>query len=402
MKFLYLITILVTLVNADWRKDIYNKGNNLYEDAKSQSIDLITPIELSKAEIKKSHLNKIWNNVFDDLEDGAEYIVKQDNAPESAWISADKQDIQEDINKILENMIDTMTGNDLLLYRNKIEILKENISNNKKNIINFREKKITAPINSRIYTTKANYESKIKVKKAENIILENNIESVKNNLKNNFSEIGVLLSSAQIEVLLVRVDGDDIIKMSLVMDVLKHITDQIMQLMQESNEELSQAKKYYGMHLITLELIVYIQQKYIDKVSNVYIPKIEKIIFTSEKMIKETSKLRRSIDNYRMRMVYGKNLKTQKLALNASTFYKKDLIGSKKRMLTAQNKAKANLTLSKNTYRTVMLSAELYNTMTESQNEFLKVIKMQMPNIVPFENIQMQKKYRELTKSMQE
>jgi hypothetical protein len=394
--------MLVTIVNADWTKDMYDKSNNLYEKVKSKSIDLVTPVELSKEETKTLYLNKIWSNVFDDLEDGAEYIVELNNAPESAWISSDKKDIQEDINGILENMIDSMTGDDLLLYRNKIEKLKEKISENKKDILGFREKKINAPSSSRIYTTKANYESKIKEKKAENIIYENNIESVKENLKKNFSDIGVVLSSAQIEVLLVRVDGDDIIKMSLVMDVLRHITDQLMQLMQESNEELSQSKKYYGMHLITLELIVYIQQKYIDKVNNKYIPKINKIIFTSKNMISDTTKLRRSIDNNRMRSVYGKNLKTQKLALNASTLYKKDLLSSKKRMINAQNNAKANLTLARNTYRTVMLSAELYNLMTESQNEFSKVIKMQMPKIIPFENTQMKKKYNELTKSMRE
>ena len=71
--------------------------------------------------------------------------------------------------------------------------------------------------------------------------------------------------------MLSRVDGDDIIEISLVMETLKHITNQIMILMKESKEELVQAKKYYGMHQVLLELVVYIQQKYIDKSNTIYI-----------------------------------------------------------------------------------------------------------------------------------
>ena len=102
--------------------------------------------------------------------------------------------------------------------------------------------------------------------------------SLKTDLKSNFKEIGVNLTSEQIEVLLTRVDGDDIIQISLVMETLKHITNQILELMKASKEELKQAKKYYGMHQVLLELVVYIQQQYIDKCDNVYLPKIDKMI----------------------------------------------------------------------------------------------------------------------------
>ncbi len=402
MRFFYLILMVISLVQGDWTKDIYEKSNILYKQTKEKSIDLVTPKELSDEEIKQQRLNKVWSNVFDDLEDGAEYIIKLDNAPDSAWIETDKEDVQEDINKILDDMIETITGNDLLLYTKKIARLQDNISDNKADIVSYREKKINAPLESKIYTTKVNYDEKIKEKKQENKNLENGITSVKNELKNNFADIGVHLTSEQIDVLLARIDGNDIIQMSLVMDVLKHITKQIKDLMQESNEELSQAKKYYGMHLITLELVVYIQQKYIDKVDNVYIPKIDTIIDTSSDMIRKTGKLRQAEEDNRMRRVYGKNMEAQKLAFKVSTLYKNDLIDSKNRMISAQHKSKATLTLSRNTYKTVMLNAELYDLMTESQNIFAEVSKIQMPNIVPFENIEMQKKYKELTKSMLE
>lgn len=402
MKFFYLVFMIISVVHADWTKDMYERSNNLYEKAKEKSINLVTPKVLSAEEKKEKHFNVIWGDVFDDLDEGAQYIVKLDNAPESAWVADDKKDIQNDIDKILDDMIKTITGDDLLLYKKKISRFQDDISENKEDIVSYREKKINAPMDSKIYTTKTDYDEKIEKKRKENLRLKNDIESVKDQLKKNFSDIGVMLTSEQINVLLARVDGDDIIQMSLIMDVLKHITSQIMELMKESNEELAQAKKYYGMHLITLELVVYIQQKYIDKVNNIYIPKIDTIIDTSSDMILKTGKLRQAEEDTKMRRVYSKNMEAQKLAFKVASLYKDDLIDSRNRMLSAQNKSKANLTLSRNTYKTVMLNVELYDLIAESQNIFAEVSKIQMPNIVPFENIQMQKKYKELTRSMQE
>lgn len=401
MKVVYLVFIMISLVQADWTKDMYDKSNNFYQKAKTKSIDLVTPKVLTAEEIEQERLSQIWSNVFDDLEDGASYIVKLDSAPDSAWFGDDKKDIQKDINKILDDMIDAITGDDLLLYKEKIVTLNKQIANNKSDIGEYREARITAALDSTFQTTKANYDEKIKDKKIENQNYKNDIKDVKNGLKKNFSDIGVLLSSDQIDVLLTRVDGDDIIEMSLVMDVLKHITNQIMQLMKESNEELARAKKYYGMHLITLELVVYIQQKYIDKVNRVFIPKIDSIIVSAEEMARKTANLRDDEEDTLRRRMYSKNLEAHTFALKVSSEYKGDLIKAKNRMIKAQNKSKANLTLSRNTYQTVNLNAELYDLIVESQNMFSEVSIMQMPDIVPFENIQMQKKYRDLTASMQ-
>jgi len=285
MKFYYLLFLLVTLANADYTSLLIEKSKEVYNDAKEKTITFVTPKKLTKEEKREKHLNEVWGDVFDDLSDGADSIIKLDSAPDSAWIGTDKEDVRKDIDGILENMIKIILGDDLDLYKNKIAELNEQIAENKIDVVKYREEKIGAPLTSMVITTKAQYDEKISDIKEENEGYEEKIVIVKNDLKDKFSNIGVELSSAQIDVLLSRVDGNDIIQMSLVMDILKHITSQIMDLMKESKEELEQAKKYYGMHLICLELVVYMQQKYIDKVNNKYIPKIDKLITTAQNML---------------------------------------------------------------------------------------------------------------------
>lgn len=400
MKFLYISICLVTLLSADWTSDIVEKSNKIYNETKDKTILLYKENTQTAPLSKDEKMAKVWDSVYPDIEKSTEYIDKFNNAPESAWIGEDKEDIQKEINERFEMIINALIEDDLLVYKTKMNSLKKKISENKSNILKYREKRVGAPKSSSIYTTKSDFDDKISETKKENIILKNEIRIIKDKLKNNFKEIGVNLSSEQIDLLLTRVDGDDIIQISLVMKTLENITNQIMLLMKESKEELTQAKKYYGMHQVLLEMVVYIQQRYIDKCNNVYIPKIDKMIVDSASMMENTKRLKNLEEDTRRRAVYDHNLKAQALTNEVSILYKKDIISSKNKMIEAQKIAKDNLTLSKNTYETVMLSADLFALIEESKLMFEEVSKIQVPNLVPFENIQMEQKYKELTASL--
>ncbi len=400
MKLYYIFILLVSSIQADWKSDMLQKSNELYNETKDKTILLYKENLETKPLSKEEHMNKVWGSVYSDLEDSAKYIDKYKNAPDSTWIGEDKEDIQEDINKMFEMIINGLIEDDILIYKTKIANLKKEISNNKSDILKYREKRVAAPNSSTLYTTKSDYDTKISETRNENNILENEITIIKNNLKNNFREIGVNLNSVQIDLLLSRVDGDDIIEISLIMETLKHITNQILKLMQDSKEELSQAKKYYGMHQVLLELVVYIQQKYIEKCNTDYIPKIDKIIIDSAQMAENTKRLKADEENTQRRSIYSSNLNAQLLTNKAANLYRNDIILSRNKMIEAQNISKANLKLSQNSYATVMLSADLFNLISQSQSMFEEVSKIQVPNLVPFKNIKLEQKYKELTEKL--
>jgi hypothetical protein len=400
MKSHYLLLLLLSTLQADWKSDMLEKSNQIYNETKDKTILLYKENVETQALTKEERMDKIWDNVYDDLEEGAKNIEKLNNAPESTWIGTDKEDVQKDINKLLEMIINGLIEDDLLIYKTKMAKLKEEISNNKSDILKYREKRVGAPKKSVIYTTKSEYDRKIEETRNENRILENEIRIIKEDLKKNFQEIGVNLSSEQIDILLTRVDGDDIIQISLVMETLKHVTNQILELMRASKEELTQAKKYYGMHQVLLELVVYIQQKYIDKCNSIYLPKIDNIISDSAEMMVNTNRLRAQEEDSRRRSIYNNNLDAQMLTNKAAKLYKNDIVSSRNNMIEAQKISKENLKLSKNTYATVMLSADLFDLINESQSMFEEVSKIQVPNLVPFENIQLEQKYKELTEKL--
>jgi hypothetical protein len=400
MKSHYLLLLLLSTLQADWKSDMLEKSNQIYNETKDKTILLYKENVETQALTKEERMDKVWDNVYDDLEEGAKNIEKLNNAPESTWIGTDKEDVQKDINKLFEMIVNGLIEDDLLIYKTKMAKLKKEISNNKSDILKYREKRVGAPKKSAIYTTKSEYDRKIEETRNENRILENEIRIIKEDLKKNFQEIGVNLTSEQIDILLTRVDGDDIIQISLVMETLKHVTNQILELMKASKEELTQAKKYYGMHQVLLELVVYIQQKYIDKCNSIYLPKIDNIISDSAEMMVNTNRLKAQEEDSRRRSIYNNNLDAQMLTNKAAKLYKNDIVSSRNNMTEAQKISKENLKLSKNTYATVMLSADLFDLINESQSMFEEVSKIQVPNLVPFENIQLEQKYKELTEKL--
>ncbi len=388
---------------------IFNFSNSNILDETMDKISKTTEIirhsgaskELSPRAMRQERFNNIWKQVKDKLVKGSKLYSKKELAPDKTYFFGDdKQDIQDDIDDVLNDIIEVLIDDDILKYKNDIEYINRKIEDDYEKISEYKESKIGAPEKSLMHTTKSGYEQKIKDTKDEIKILKNKIRMIKKSLKQKFAKIGVKLNAKQIDVLLTRVDGDDIIQMSVVINVLKQITKQILTLMKSSNEDLVQAKRYYGMHLVSVALIVNIQQKYINKLDKEYLPKLDALTQKAKKLMEQTEIAIDSEQDSNRKTLYASNLKAQKLTLNVATMYKQNLLQSREKVLQAKVIANRNLALAENTYNTVALSKGIYDLITESQTMFNKISQIQMPDIVPFENTQIESKYRELTKKI--
>ncbi len=403
IKYFFITSLLISTLHADVLTDVVDKSKALYHGVKDKSVSVYHDItrEESDEEKRTRRFEEIWNRVRGKLVKGSKLYGEKENAPESTLVFGDdKEDIQKDIDALLNDVIALLLNDDLLAYQEEIEDLNTKIEKDELNLAEYKEERIGAPLKSMVHTTKEGYDKKIKDTQDEIVILKNRIHIVEKHLKDRFSKLGVTLSVEQIEVLLSRADGNDIIEVSLVIDVLKQITEQILGLMRESDEDLLQAKRYYGMHLVSLALVVHLQQLYIDRVNGVYIPKIAKIISKAEEIMGRTEVLiDREQDNNRI-AIYESNFKAQKFTKEVATHYKEELIKSRDRMQEAQTQTQKNLQVAENTFATVSLSSGLYNLIAQSQMMFDKISRIQIPQIVPFENVQIEQKYKELTKQI--
>jgi hypothetical protein len=402
-KYFFATSLLLTSLHADVLDTVVDKSKALYHGVKDKSVSVYNTIthEESDEERRTREFEEIWNKVRKKLVEGSDLYAQKEKAPKSTFLfGEDKEDIQEEINELLNDTIALLLNDDLMEYQEKIADLNKAIEKNELKLAEYKEERVGAPLKSMVHTTKEGYDEKIKDTQDEINILKNKIRITKQHLKNRFKQVGVTLNLEQIDVLLARADGHDIVQVSLVIDVIKQITEQILTLMRESGEDLLQAKRYYGMHLVSLALVVYLQEQYIERVDGVYIPKIDAIVNRASNMINRTEVLLDREENSERESVYRSNLEAQKFTKQVAIEYKDELMRSKARMQEAKEQTEKNLILAENTFATVSLSSGLYNLISQSQMMFDKISRIQVPEIVPFENLQIEQKYKELTKQI--
>jgi len=383
--------------SREYSSDAWRRTRNAWDSKGSIFSESEETRKQSRADLEDERFRNMWGDVFSQLDNGLNVVDDIKAAPDSAFFGDDKQSLRKDLNKILDKTIVLLEDETINDYQEKIENLNQRIKAAKNNISRYREEKIIAPRTHMVKTTKKSFENQIGDEKLNIAAYEADIDRIKIHFKERLNDIGVALNKEQVNILLARVDADDIIQMSVIFDVLKKITIQLMVLTQESNEEIKQAKKYYGMHVVLLELVNFMQQKYIDMVDNNYIPKIDGIIKKTITIQSNARKNMKEDDNEKRIAVYKNNLAAQKLTLKTAQLYKQNLRQQQKKVASAQKIVKKDLKLSQNTYDTVEVSADLLAVLKTSQDSFDALMSLQVPQIVPFENIQMQDKYQELS-----
>lgn len=350
-----------------------------------------------RSDLEDERFREIWGTAFSELEEGVVLVDEIEKAPDSAFWGDDKKSLRKDLDKILDKTIVLLEDKSINEYREEIDEYNNKILISKNNILKYREEQITAPRNHAIKTTKEVFDTRIEQENKNIVGYEQIIKQIKVHFQERLSDIGIKLSQDQTNILLSRIDADDIIQMSVVFDVLKKITTQLMLLTESSGEEIKQAKKYYGMHVVLLELVDYMQQKYINMVDTVYLPKINQIIDKTVKINKQSIKQISQETNQQRISIYKKNVAAQELTLKTAKLYIKNLKNQQSKVISAQKIVRKDLALAQNTYNTVEVSAHLLSILRISQDSFDALISLQIPEIVPFENLKMQTKYQELS-----
>ena len=389
-RILIIYILIVSYIEADF--NFTNIISSVKESIQS------TP--QSPEEIKEIHFNNLWKDVFTELEEVLDLEEKYKIVPQSSYLGEDQKSVKGDIDNAIYNIYQTLIEDDILSYKRDIDTIKNAIVSLKKDKKRYIEEKVIAPTNSMIKTTKSGYIAKIKEANIEIKAHKKSMESIKNGLQERFLSVGIDLSSDELNIILSKVYGDDIIQMSVVIGLLNQITIQLMTLMQENDEELSYSKRYYGVFMVTLQVVLYTQQRYIKKVSYNFIPKIKNIINNSKSQREETKLLYKADKNKNHKKIYKKNYQIHNFNIEVANLYLKELIILKSKLIKGQNITKDNLKLAKNTYDTVSLSTELSMLINENKNIFNSVMKIQMPELIPFENKEIQNKYIELTNKM--
>ena len=370
-------------------QDTWDIAKKTFDD-ESVSEEVI-PIVQENIEISRSRALAVWDDLVDVFDEIIILKSKKNDASSISLFGKSKKDYDERIELIFQSVASLINDPELENNRKTLQILKNKILKSQEKSSNLYAKSVLASGKERkeLENLADDYKKDSQEYKDSKVDL---IRGVRSRL----ALYGLDLNKDQVEVLLSRVDAGDIIGMTTSFSVIAELTEQFSDATIASGENLQIAKKYYGMHVILLELQMHIQKNYINRLRNVYLVRANDIRSENKLLIDETFKLIDDAEGTYLK-IYKNNLESQKYTLKVLGLYEEILRKDLLKIETGLKKVNDNYLVSLNTFQTVTVAADLASLMAENSNLFNEVMSIQVPELIPFENLQMQKEFEALT-----
>lgn len=223
----------------------------------------------------------------------------------------------------------------------------------------------------------------------------------RNTLKTQFREdlqgIGVTLSGEQVDWLLGMVTGDDIVGMLVLYGNLLGINTALAEATRAGTESLDVARRYYGFQTVLLGVAVHAHETFLRKVNDEYLGRLDRIVAETTQLREDTRRSLRAERQPALRAAYESNLAAQDLTLRTADLYRQILVGQARQIAQRREQLQREYDVRVNTYRTVQASSSLVTMMRDSGRAFDGLMRLELPELRPFENIEMQNEFRRLT-----
>jgi len=327
-------------------------------------------------------------------------ILKKQEVEASSFtlISKSKKDFRIEIDEVLKEIEPVLFDGEVVNYASKIRNARQQISQLKMKKVELNEDLVFAPEQSSLLkSSKSDIREEIKrvdllISKSETLI-----DELEFDLKKKMSALGIDLTREQIRVMTTRVDGDELARSFAIFDVTRQISNTLGQLMKENSFSAQTTVKYYGTYVILSEILGYSQREYIDKIKTLYLPAIAKIEDDIEASIVFAEKSLGDTTSDSNKDILKTNIRSNQFSLEVVQSYRTILKSQIKSLENALDRTEEQIMVAYSTYDTAANSANLVNLISETQETFDRIMNMQVPDIIPFENTELELKFQEIS-----
>ncbi len=343
---------------------------------------------------------QVWEGVVPKLQETLVLEDAREGLPDSAWIGPDKASNQEEIDALLDDAVTILSTSPVQRYRERIRAVQTEIDSARAAVADYRQRRVSAPPESNVKRTVADYDRLIAEKESEIGRLQERLAGIKREFAAAVRALGVELSDEQVEFLLSTVVGDNMVDLGILFDNVKAVTAQLEKLVAESGEDLQSARRYYGMYVVLLRALNRMHWKIHEAIGEQYVPQIDSIVARAQGLTAETRELQRSAPA--KRELLEANLEAQRLTIEAGGVYRQYLLDQAAQVARAQKELEKDIAAAWNTYETVRVSGELVGLVRSSQRLLEGLMNRQVPALRPFENLEMRREFEKLTEQLRQ
>ena len=344
---------------------------------------------------------RIFNEAYGKLSDILVRTDRHKDLPDSAWLSEDKQSNRRKIRALVEEALAILELSKITECARKHEALKVKIRAAYDEIAEYQRKKITAPTESSWFfgaRTKKEIQALIDAKK--DAACKEQPRKLVQAMRDEFKAAGLTITAEQVNFFLASVAGDGALQLNAVFHNIKQINLQLAQLVQESDEDAETAKKYYGLHVILIQILIDGHRTFVNSIENDYLPRVADLLKANAANHRETRELiRRTEDGQSLRILEA-NLRAQAITDRAGWLYQEHLKRLKNKLEKSVRSLQQKHLVARNTYNTAKIASELVKLIKASEKELTALQGLELPELIPFENVELQRKFEQITQQL--
>lgn len=364
--------------------------------------------QLSDEEFEQ-RIGELFDDVLPTLEKTRERIDQHRDLPDRTLrpFKEDKRSNQAKINKLLDDVILILDVSGAADSRERVRELQERIKTNHRNIAEYKRKRLSVPAEKKLsrleranpfVVSKESYDEMISEAKKDIVEAEQELEQVKANFAFELKAIGLDIDREGVESLLSSVSGDDITSMAIVFDNIKHLTTQLQGLTEDTDEALDVAKRYYGMYVVLVQVMDRMQERFIDDVVHVHIPKLKEYDKKAQENIQQAELLiKKDAGDL---AILKSNIASNRVTQQTAKLYV-DYLRDHAALIKKENEAtKKNLNTALNTYMTVKLSSDVATLMKTGRKNFEALMNLNLPPMQNFRNEEIRREFERMTQEL--
>ncbi len=338
---------------------------------------------------------RLWDDIMPRLDETLVLSDRHASLPNRAWFGEDRASNQLAINDLLDEAAAILAASPSQGYRARIRELKLAMREARTEIAEYRRRRVSAPRNAVWQKTVADYDAAIAEREARIGEYRDELQVLHRSYVADLEALGLDISEEQLEFLLSTVVGDDLIGMGTAFHNVKAITVQLERLTEESGEDLTAARRYYGMYTILLRVLERMHGRLIQDVDERYLPEIQAIVRRTRDLLAETRGLQRREAG--RREILAANLDAQRFTLRAAGDYQDYLLEQRGQVASARRQLARDIAVARNTYETVKVAGDLVGLMQAGQRLLENLRSLEVPALRTFENLEMKREFEQLT-----
>jgi hypothetical protein len=371
----------------------------------SAAAPVAPPVDLAPPELELAdpdeHERKILKRIFEPLEAASERYAKHEDLEESRLFGEDQESNLSDIDRLLDEAIDTLGLSALDGTRARLREIRTSSAQKEEQLARDREARLSAPYESELSavekpltTTREDYDTRIERLEEDIAELERERAGLEDRFVDELASIGLSVSRDTARGLLSTVSGEDFVEMCVVFHNVRLVTVRLQQLTEEAGESLDVAKRYYGSYVVLVRILDHVQKDFVERVRTEQVPRLDAFAERAQANI-ETA--RENASNGGDPRIAEQNIRSNELTREACKAYARYLL-EQAAAVEAQNEAlQPRLRDALNTFETVQLSSQVAETIRDARRNFSALLELDVPELRGFENVELQREFERLT-----